>query len=132
MIGSPKRASIAFTAPGSEYVLKVIRDRPTDGYKWDTFQGVEAVLDKYKRVHEINRTGSMLDNIAAVLVHEGGHGKDYYSGRFPSAHSTDNMACLVAGRAGGLHPGLHIPAPGAQTLTNTRPMISASVVTISK
>jgi hypothetical protein len=55
----------------------------------------------------------MLDNIAAVLVHEGGHGKDYYSGRFPSAHSTDNMACLVAGRAGGLHPGLHIPAPGA-------------------
>jgi isocitrate dehydrogenase kinase/phosphatase len=55
--------AIAFTAPGSDYVLKVIRDRPTDGYKWDAFQGVEAVLDKYKRVHEINRTGSMLDNI---------------------------------------------------------------------
>jgi len=41
----------------------VIRDRPTSDYKWDTFEGVDAVLAKYKRVHEINRTGSMLDNI---------------------------------------------------------------------
>ena len=55
--------AIAFTAPNSDYVLKVIRDRPTAGYKWDTFEGVEAVLEKYKHVHEINRTGSMLDNI---------------------------------------------------------------------
>jgi len=55
--------AIAFTAPGSDYVLKVIRDRPTAGYKWDTFEGVDAVLAKYKQVHEINRTGSMLDNI---------------------------------------------------------------------
>jgi len=55
--------AIAFTSPHSDYVLKVIRDRPTEGYKWDSFQGVEAVLEKYKRVHEINRTGSMLDNI---------------------------------------------------------------------
>ncbi len=55
--------AIAFTAPHSDYVLKVIRDRPTAGYKWDTFEGVDAVLEKYKRVHEINRTGSMLDNI---------------------------------------------------------------------
>jgi isocitrate dehydrogenase kinase/phosphatase len=55
--------AIAFTAPRSDYVLKVIRDRPTAGYKWDTFEGVDAVLEKYKRVHDINRTGSMLDNI---------------------------------------------------------------------
>ena len=55
--------AIAFTSPRSDYVLKVIRDRPTAGYKWDSFQGVDAVLAKYKRVHEINRTGSMLDNI---------------------------------------------------------------------
>jgi isocitrate dehydrogenase kinase/phosphatase len=61
--GFPGTVAIAFTSPHSDYVLKVIRDRPTDGYKWDSFQGVEAVLDKYKRVHEINRTGSMLDNI---------------------------------------------------------------------
>lgn len=55
--------AIAFTSPHADYVLKVIRDRPTEGYKWDSFQGVDAVLDKYKGVHEINRTGSMLDNI---------------------------------------------------------------------
>jgi hypothetical protein len=56
--------------------------------------------------------GSMLDNTAAVLLHEGGHGTDPYSGRTNSAHSTDNMACLIAGRVGGLHRGVHLPAPG--------------------
>jgi isocitrate dehydrogenase kinase/phosphatase len=61
--GFPGTVAIAFTSPRSDYILKVIRDRPTDGYKWDSFEGVDAVLEKYKRVHEINRTGSMLDNI---------------------------------------------------------------------
>ena len=61
--GSPGTVSSAFTSPKLPYVLKVIRDRPTSGYKWDSFAGVEAVLAKYQRVHEINRTGSMLDNI---------------------------------------------------------------------
>jgi isocitrate dehydrogenase kinase/phosphatase len=61
--GSLGTVAMAFTSPRSAYILKVIRDRPTAGYKWDSFDGVEAVLEKYKRVHEINRTGSMLDNI---------------------------------------------------------------------
>jgi isocitrate dehydrogenase kinase/phosphatase len=61
--GSPGTVAIAFTTPRSAYILKVIRDHPTAGYKWDSFEGVDAVLGKYKRVHEINRTGSMLDNI---------------------------------------------------------------------
>ena len=61
--GFPGTVAVAFMAPGSDYVFKVIRDRPTSGYKWPSFQGVDAVLDKYKRVHEINRTGSMLDNM---------------------------------------------------------------------
>jgi isocitrate dehydrogenase kinase/phosphatase len=61
--GSPGTVTIAFASPQLDYVLKVIRDQPTSGYKWDRFEGVEAVLAKYKRVHEINRTGSMLDNI---------------------------------------------------------------------
>ncbi len=55
--------AIGFTAPNSAYVLKVIRDHPTDGYKWGAFKGVDSVLEKYKWVHEIDRTGSMLDNI---------------------------------------------------------------------
>jgi isocitrate dehydrogenase kinase/phosphatase len=61
--GCPGTVTIAFTSAQSDYVLKVIRDRPTSGYKWDSFEGVDAVLAKYKGVHEINRTGSMLDNI---------------------------------------------------------------------
>ena len=61
--GSPGTVTIAFTSPQLDYVLKVIRDQPTSGYKWERFEGVDAVLAKYQRVHEINRTGSMLDNI---------------------------------------------------------------------
>jgi isocitrate dehydrogenase kinase/phosphatase len=61
--GSPGTVTMAFTAPQLDYVLKVIRDRPTSAYKWSSFEGVDVVLAKYKRVHEINRTGSMLDNI---------------------------------------------------------------------
>ena len=61
--GSPGTVTIAFSSPRLDYVLKVIRDHPTSEYKWDSFAGVDAVLAKYQRVHEINRTGSMLDNI---------------------------------------------------------------------
>jgi isocitrate dehydrogenase kinase/phosphatase len=45
------------------YNLKVIRNHPTSGYKWGEFEGIDSVKQKYSRVHEINRTGSMLDNI---------------------------------------------------------------------
>lgn len=62
-VGFRGTVAIGFTIPPSGYVLKIIRDKPTDGYKWGTFEGVESVLRKYKRVHEINRTGSMLDNL---------------------------------------------------------------------
>jgi isocitrate dehydrogenase kinase/phosphatase len=61
--GWPGTVAIAFTSPRSAYILKVIRDLPTAGYKWDSFEGADAVMNKYRRVHEINRTGSMLDNI---------------------------------------------------------------------
>ncbi|MEM7507921.1 MAG: isocitrate dehydrogenase kinase/phosphatase AceK regulatory subunit [Pseudomonadota bacterium] len=59
------RGSVAmgFTGEGSDYVLKVIRDTPTENYKWESFDGIEAVLGKYRQVHELNRSGSMLDNI---------------------------------------------------------------------
>ncbi len=60
--------AIGFSAPGSAYVLKVIRDRPTTAYKWGDFPGIEAVIAKYRRVHEINRTGSMLDNMIFARI----------------------------------------------------------------
>jgi len=62
-IGSKGTVAIGFAGPESGYNLKVIRDHPTKEYKWGNFEGIDSVLSKYRRVHEINRTGSMLDNI---------------------------------------------------------------------
>jgi isocitrate dehydrogenase kinase/phosphatase len=55
--------ALGFTFEDCSYHLKVIRDRPTTSYKWGEFPGVAAVLEKYREVHEINRAGSMLDNV---------------------------------------------------------------------
>ena len=62
-IGERGTVAIGFAGPESAYNLKVIRNHPTDGYKWGEFEGIDSVKAKYSRVHEINRTGSMLDNI---------------------------------------------------------------------
>jgi len=62
-VGFRGTVAIGFSMPASRYVLKIIRDTPTAGYKWGAFAGVDAVLDKYRLVHDINRAGSMLDNI---------------------------------------------------------------------
>ena len=62
-IGEAGTVAIGFSGPRSAYNLKVIRNHPTSGYKWGTFEGIDSVKAKYSRVHEINRTGSMLDNI---------------------------------------------------------------------
>ena len=62
-IGEAGTVAIGFSGPQSAYNLKVIRNHPTEGYKWGEFEGIESVKEKYGRVHHINRTGSMLDNI---------------------------------------------------------------------
>ncbi len=62
-VGEPGTVAIGFAGPQSAYNLKVIRNHPTSGYKWGEFEGIDSVKQKYSRVHEINRTGSMLDNI---------------------------------------------------------------------
>jgi hypothetical protein len=56
--------------------------------------------------------GKLIDNVAAVFLHEGGHGLDTATAKANSTHSTENMACLIAGRAGGLKPGQHVAATG--------------------
>jgi len=61
--GVPGTVALGFTFEACSYHLKVIRDEPTKSYKWGTYPGVAAVLDKYRVVHEINRAGSMLDNV---------------------------------------------------------------------
>lgn len=55
--------ALGFTFDACAYHLKVIRDQPTNSYKWGAYPGVAAVTDKYREVHEINRAGSMLDNV---------------------------------------------------------------------
>ncbi|NVN85950.1 MAG: bifunctional isocitrate dehydrogenase kinase/phosphatase [Rhodopseudomonas sp.] len=60
--------AIAFTMPTSGYVMKIIRDHPTDSYKWDRFDGPDSVLRKYHLVHEMDRAGAMLDNIIYTNV----------------------------------------------------------------
>jgi isocitrate dehydrogenase kinase/phosphatase len=61
--GAPGTVALGFTFEECAYHLKVIRDKPTSFYKWGAFPGVAAVSDKYRVVHEINRAGSMLDNV---------------------------------------------------------------------
>ncbi len=62
-VGFRGTVAIGFSMPASRYVMKIIRDAPTAGYKWGVFPGVEDVLDKYRLVHYMDRAGSMLDNI---------------------------------------------------------------------
>jgi len=56
--------------------------------------------------------GSVLDRCAMVHLNEAGHGYDPGSGDELSTHSTENMCCLIAGRAGGLDAGQHVVAEG--------------------
>lgn len=67
-VGSPGTVAMGFASRNSAYNLKVIRNKPTRSYKWGEFGGVESVIRKYTRVHEINRTGSMLDSIIYYKV----------------------------------------------------------------
>lgn len=61
--GVPGTVALGFTFDACAYHLKVIRDQPTSAYKWGVYPGAAAVSDKYRVVHEINRAGSMLDNV---------------------------------------------------------------------
>jgi isocitrate dehydrogenase kinase/phosphatase len=61
--GVPGTVALGFTFDSCSYHLKVIRDQPTKSYKWGAYPGVTAVTEKYRVVHEINRAGSMLDNV---------------------------------------------------------------------
>lgn len=89
-VGHPGTVAIGFSAPSSAFVLKVIRDRPTKNYKWGVFEGVDAVLQKYKRVHEINRTGSMLDNVI------------YYNTTLPRSFFGEEILAELLNEAGGM------------------------------
>jgi hypothetical protein len=77
------------------------------GIRWQV-AAFAGIVQKLQNTPE--GAGNVLDNTVLVLLNEAGHGHDYLSAGFPdhSTHSTENMACLIAGRAGGLKPGKHI------------------------
>lgn len=58
-------------------------------------------------------SGSVLDNVAMVVTHEGGYGLDPSDGNTQRSHSTERMACLIAGRAGGMRNGQHVRTSNA-------------------
>ncbi len=67
--GAPGTVALGFTFEACSYHLKIVRDRPTRAYKWGTYPGIAAVVDKYREMHEINRAGSMLDNVLYFNLH---------------------------------------------------------------
>jgi hypothetical protein len=96
------------------------------GHPWDLHElghsgpGTEAVTDAlawhmglFRYLIERLDERSVLDSTAVVCLFEGGHGYDPASGNDHSSHSTENMAALVAGGAGGLVRGQHIVAPSS-------------------
>jgi hypothetical protein len=83
-----------------------------DGVAWHV-KHIARLVDKLKNTTDLDGT-NLLDNTAIVLTFEGGWGFDPEQNNEGSAHSSENMAVLVAGRAGGLNPtgGKHIRAVG--------------------
>jgi hypothetical protein len=80
-------------------------------------QAVAWHVDLFARLVEKLRDtpegeGSVLDNTALVLVFEGGHGFDPQTNENNRVHSTENMAALIAGGAGGMTQGIHVRASG--------------------
>jgi hypothetical protein len=62
----------------------------------------------------VDKLRDMIDSCAIVYFSEGGVGRSMENPEpeaQPNAHSTENMACLIAGRAGGLKGGVHVRAP---------------------
>lgn len=82
-------------------------DDHADGLAWH-LRHWAYLVDKLRNTMEGDT--SILDRSAIVLVFEGGHGYDPESGNSPTAHSSENMAALIAGGAGGLRPLGHVVA----------------------
>jgi hypothetical protein len=77
-------------------------DKPiSDGLAWH-MKHFGYLVGKLRDTKEGN--ASLVDHAAVLFLFESGA---------KSAHSTDKMACLLAGRAGGLQPGRHVVATGA-------------------
>ena len=84
----------------------------SDGVAWHV-KHWGRLVEKLRDTQELDGS-SLLDHTAMVMLFEGGWGFDPESGDALSVHSSENMAVLIAGRAGGLNAigGQHISRPG--------------------
>ncbi len=114
--GAPQQAPtgtpVSITNPNiaasdrNSYVMSLIHAWHVDQFAY--------LVQKMKATPDGTKT--LLDNSALILCFEGGHGRLLNtatdSDKLIGTHSTENMAMLVAGRAGGLMPGKHIIKTG--------------------
>jgi hypothetical protein len=96
-----------------------------DGIAWHV-KHFARLLDKLRDTTDFDGK-TVLDNTAAVLLFEGGWGYDPEQDNEGSAHSTENMALLVGGKAGGLNAsgGKHIRAPGSHPVQAVNTVMNA-------
>ncbi len=82
----------------------------SDGIRWH----IDRWAGMVKRFADTPEAGgTMLDNTVIIYLSEGGHGYDPLDDAGNSTHSTERMAMLVAGHAGGLNAGIHVATDGA-------------------
>ena len=74
-----------------------------DGIGWHV-KHFGRLVKKLRETEELDGS-NLLDHTAMVLLFEGGWGFDPEQNNQGSAHSSENMAVLVAGKAGGLNQG---------------------------
>jgi hypothetical protein len=78
-------------------------------------------MSKWMRAYDVKYFAYLVDKLRdmmndCVLVYgmAGGVGRSMEAPSAteqPKAHSTENMACLIAGKSGGLKGGVHVKAP---------------------
>jgi len=85
-------------------------DDTSDAYAWHV-RHLARFVAKLRDTPEGD--GSVLDNTVVVFVTEGGWGYDPEGDSADTAHSSENMIALVAGRAGGIARNRHIVATDA-------------------
>ena len=100
---SSKRRGADLAASSSSKDAKYFADPDDDSVLEDFVSDSEG---RY-----LDNGGSLLDSCAMVFLIEGGFRSGTGSVPGGQSHTTENMACLVAGGAGGLRQGEHVVAP---------------------
>jgi hypothetical protein len=96
-----------------------------DGIAWH-LKHFARLTQKLRDTEDIDGS-SLLDHTGLVMLFEGGWGYDPEQDAQGSAHSSENMVVVAAGRAGGMHQtgGKHIRAQGAHPVQVVNTVMNA-------